>query len=114
MTIWKKALIATLACLIVLAFSQTDSQAANLKLTNSSASEIHAIYISDSGTDDWEENIIDGYLLPPGNEVDIQIPSYKSFDLRVEDESGNYEDYTQYPGKTKQITIKGGGQSTYN
>lgn len=90
------------------------AQAAALKLSNKSASDIHAIYISDSGTNDWEENIIEGYILPSGNEVDIQITgSYKFFDLRVEDGDGNSEEYDKFPGKTRQITLRGGGDSEY-
>ena len=108
----QRLITTSLACLSIL-FFQADAQAAMLKLENASSSEIHAIYISDSGSANWEENIIDGYLLPPGNAVDIQIPSYKSFDLRVEDEAGNYEDYSDFPGRTRYIKIQGGGQSSY-
>ena len=113
MSVWKRAAMASLACLIVFAFTQTGAEAATLKLVNQTASEIHAIYISDSGTDNWEENIIDGYMLPSRNQVDIQIPKYKNFDLRVEDNKGNSEDYTGFPGNTRQIILKGGGDSEY-
>jgi hypothetical protein len=113
MSVWKRSITISLACLIVVAFSKIGAQAASLKIINQSASEIHAIYISDSGSNDWEENIIDGYKLPSGNQVDIQIPSYKKFDLRVEDKGGNYEDYSEFPGNTRQITLKGGGDSAY-
>ena len=109
----KSTVAAALFCFLVLAFSQTDAQAGILKLANKSASEIHAIYISDSNTDDWEENIIEGYMLPPGNVVDVEIPAYKSFDLLVEDDDGNNEDYRGFPGNTREITIQGGGRSTY-
>ena len=106
--------VLALACLFVLAFSLASAQAAVLKLTNKSASEIHAIYISASGTDEWEENIIEGAMLPPGNVLDIEIPAYdKGFDLMVEDEEGNSEDYRGFPAKTKQIVLKGGGESEY-
>ena len=84
-----------------------------LKLENASSSEIHAIYISDGRASNWEENIIDGYMLPPGKTVDIEIPSYRTFDLRVEDETGDHEDYADFPGKTRYIKLKGNGQSEY-
>ena len=113
MSIWQKTCIATLACLIAFAFSQIDAQAATLKLTNKSSSDLHSIYISPSGTDNWEENIIEGMMLPSGNEVDVEIPNYQSFDLMVKDDQGGEEDYRDFPGKTKQITIQGGGQSTH-
>ena len=113
MSVWKRAVATSLACLIVFALSQTGAQAASLKIINRTASEIHAIYISDSGSNDWEENIIDGYMLPSRRQVDIQIPKYKNFDLRVEDNRGNSEDYTGFPGNTRQITLQGGGDSEY-
>ena len=104
----------TLAALTLFALTAMTLDAAALGITNSSASEIHAIYISSSGTDNWEENIIVGYMLPPGNEVDVQIPSgYGQFDLRVEDGSGNYEEYLGFPGNTSQINLHGGGDSEY-
>lgn len=90
-----------------------EAKAAKLRLTNKSASEIHAIYISDGGASDWEENIIDGYRLPSGNTVDIQIPKYGTFDLRVEDDEGNHEIYYDFPGKTTEIVLKGNNDSEY-
>lgn len=104
-----------LVALVALTLSPLSAEAASaLKIVNGTASEIHAIYISDSGTDSWEENIISGYMLPPGNEVDIQINgSYGQFDLRVEDGDGNYEEYTNFPGNTSQIILNGGGDSEY-
>ncbi len=106
--------ILALVAFTAFALTSLTVQAATLKLVNASASQIHAIYLSDSGSDDWEENVIDEYILPSGNELDIQIQgSYEQFDLRVEDGNGNYEDYSNFPGKTKKITIKGGGNSEY-
>lgn len=102
-----------MALIVLFAFAPM-AEAAALKIANKSASEIHAIYISDSGTDEWEENIIEGYLLPSGNELSVQINgSYDSFDVRVEDEAGNYEEYSGFPGKTRKIEIHGGGESKY-
>ena len=90
------------------------AQAATLTVINRSASEIHAIYISSSNTNSWEENIIDGYRLPSGNKLDIRINgSYRQFDIRVEDEEGNYEEYTKFPGNTREITLFGDGDSEY-
>ena len=109
---WIRTATAGLACLVIV-FFLADARAANLRLENASSSEIHAIYISDGRASNWEENVIDGYLLPSGGTVDIQIPSYRTFDLRVEDEEGNYEDYADFPGKTRYIKIKGNNQSEY-
>ena len=110
----KIGLVALVALVIGFTFMAFPAQAGNLKPVNKSASEIHAIYISDSGAEDWEENLIEGYLLPPGNDLTIQIHgSYHQFDLLVEDDMGNDEDYRNFPGSTTMITIKGDGESEY-
>ncbi|MDR2488177.1 MAG: hypothetical protein LBD42_01545 [Desulfovibrio sp.] len=109
-----KILLAFMAGFIFFAFSPSAAQAGSLNLVNQSASDIHAIYICDSGADNWEENLIAGYKFPSGNQLTIQIQgSYRSFDLRVEDGEGNSEDYFDFPGNTKSIVIKGGGDSEY-
>ena len=112
---FRKHLVVTAIMVFVAAFAFAHAaDAARLKLLNNTASDIHAIYISDSNTNNWEENIIEGYMLPSGNELDIEIPgTYKNFDLRVEDEDGNSENYQAFPGKTKQIILNGAGESEY-
>ena len=88
--------------------------AQTLNIDNQSSSDLTAIYISDSGSDDWEENLLpEGYVLPAGNNVDVNIQgSYNSFDLRIEAESGS-EDYMGFPGGASSIVLYGGGQSEY-
>ena len=88
-------------------------EAASVKIVNNTASEIHGIYISDSSSDDWEENVIDGSYLPPGNELEIQIPNYTKFDLRVEDNEDNYEDYRGFPGNATTIVLNGEGDADF-
>ena len=87
---------------------------ADITIRNSTSSEISAIYISGSDTDDWEENVIEGYVLPAGNEFTIPVKgSYDSFDLRVESTEGGSEDYMDFPGQTSFIELKGAGKSNY-
>ena len=91
----------------------SSAYAKTLSIVNGSASTLTGIYISDSGTDDWEENILAGQKLKPGEQFDIDMQvSYKKFDMRVEAGSAS-EDYFEYPGSTKKITIHGGGDSDY-
>jgi len=104
--------ILLMSAFLLIAFSPLTAQA--LTLVNATSSQISAIYISDSGTDDWEENIIEGYILPPGNKIDVQIQgSYQNFDLRIESTDGGEEDYIKFPGKTTYIEFKGAGNSNY-
>jgi hypothetical protein len=103
-----------LAAFTAFAFAPLAAEAGTLTLVNASASQLNAIYISDSGADEWEENLIQGYVLPSGNELSIQIQgSYSKFDLRIEAAGGGEEDYYEFPGNTRRIVIKGGGDSEY-
>lgn len=108
-----KKIIIVLLGFILSIFGPLSAQAGVVKIINKTTSEIHAIYISSSSAQTWEENIIEGSYLPPGHELDIKIPNYKAFDLRIEDDEENYEDYTDFPGSTKEIELHGGGDASY-
>ncbi len=86
-----------------------------LTVINRSSSNISAIFLSDSNTSDWEENLLpDGYVLPYGNQIDITIlPRYKRFDLRVESTDGGAEDYMEFPGSTTVTQLNGRGEVEY-
>ena len=110
----KKILWAFVAGFLFFAVPPPAAHAGSITIVNQSASNLNAIYISDSGEGDWEENIIEGLTLPSGNELEVQINgSYSKFDLRVEAAGGGEEDYYEFPGKTRRIIIKGGGNSEY-
>ena len=109
----KKCFLA-FAVFTVFAFAPLAAQAGTLTLVNDSASQINAIYISDSGAGDWEENLIEGATFPPGNEFTVQIQgAYNKFDLRIEAVGGGSEDYFEFPGNARRIVLKGGSNSEY-
>ena len=90
-----------------------DVSAATFTLINGTSSEISEVYISSSGDDNWEENVIDGYVLPSGNQVNINIPNYQKFDLLIRSSDGGEEDYREFPGNVSSITLEGAGNSSY-
>src|SRR5436305_925856 len=46
-------------------------------LINSSGATFTEVYVSSSGTDDWEENLLSyGYVLLPNYKVNIHFPRY--------------------------------------
>ena len=107
-------MIVALAIVAICAFAASNAEAASLRILNNSASDLHAIYLSSSGSNDWEENVIEGKYLPSGNKLTINVRvKYQQFDLRVEDKDGNYEDYFEFPGNTRAIVIHGGGECEY-
>ncbi len=90
----------------------TVSANADILIQNLTSSEISGIYISDASSDDWEENLIEGYVLPPGNEITITVNGqYDKFDMRVESTEGGSEDYLGFPGSVYQISLQGAGKS---
>lgn len=87
---------------------------ADIDIVNSTASVINAIYISDSEVDDWEENIIEGKVINPGESIHVNVHiEFDKFDLRVESTEGGYEDYFEFPGNATTIILKGNSQSEY-
>lgn len=111
MNFFKTALLTTIAASALMA---VPANAADLNIINNTGVDIHAVYISSSGTNDWEENVIDGNYLPNGNEFTVNIHgSYNKFDLRIEDKDGNSQEYYEFPGSTNQIELQTNGKSQY-
>jgi hypothetical protein len=42
-------------------------------LVNSSSANLVGFYVSRTGTDDWEENLLQGHYLPPNHEISVHI-----------------------------------------
>ena len=86
-------------------------------LTNNSGSNICYVYISASDTNDWEEDVLGADdCLSPGDSIDVSFNagSQAIWDLRVEDENGNYEDYQGFNlNQISEITVLGGGEASY-
>ncbi len=83
----------------LLALSATPALAEDLtfKLINHSDANVDGFYVSHSGTNDWEENLLSGGYLAPGYEVDVMINDGRrtcTYDIRVEfDDKSAVEDY---------------------
>lgn len=61
-------------------------------LVNDTGVEIHAVYVSPTKSDDWEEDVLGRDTLDDGDSVDIEFArkeKAKYWDLRVEDSDGN-------------------------
>lgn len=59
-------------------------------LVNDTGVEIYRLYISETGNDEWEEDVLDEDTLPDGSRVNIRFSGRSAclWDLRVEDEDG--------------------------
>ncbi|MBL3592653.1 MAG: hypothetical protein JMJ93_03960 [Synergistaceae bacterium] len=60
-------------------------------IVNRTGADIYGLYISPSTSDSWEENMIEGSVLPDGNELEINFSGYDSseahWDIMVTDEN---------------------------
>ncbi len=66
-------------------------------LTNLTSANVEEFYVSHVGTDDWEENLIEGAYLPSGNEVSVNIMDGRltcAYDIQIVFDDGDViEDY---------------------
>jgi len=65
------------------------------KLNNQSSSPVDGFYVSHVGTSSWEENLIEGHVLPSGNSVDVIIADGRStceYDIKATFEDGSETD----------------------
>ncbi|GAB4300899.1 MAG: hypothetical protein Fur0025_40850 [Oscillatoriaceae cyanobacterium] len=53
--------------------SETDTAPVTFTLKNNTSRDLIEFYASPPSTDDWEENILDGQVLPPGGEAKVTI-----------------------------------------
>ena len=63
---------------------------------NHGSNYVWYIYVSPTYTDSWEEDVLGSDVLPPRSEVLIEMSGYGrqcDFDIKVEDEYGNSEEY---------------------
>lgn len=107
-------------CLIfVLSFISSPAFAGSqdFTLVNGSASSICFVYVSPSNSNDWGSDILGAEeCLAPGQSVDIAFDagSQAMWDLRVEDNDSGQEDYLGFNlNAISKVTIKGGGQASY-
>ena len=103
-----------LALAVFTVFSLTALTAEALTVINRTSSTITGLYISATGTPDWEENILAGQTIAPGGRFNIEIRggTYEQFDMRIESPDG-VEEYAAFPGTTTVIEIQGEGKTSH-
>jgi hypothetical protein len=85
-----------------------------ITIKNSTGADIYELYVSDSGTNDWEEDVLGRDILENGDSLRLRINgSYQKFDLKSVDGNGNSSSWFEFPGRTTDITLKRGGTADY-
>lgn len=84
----KLALIGILFCFATLNAYAGDMY---IKVTNKTGYDIYHLYVSDVGSDEWEEDVLDVDVLASGDTVTINLSGYTNpkFDVQAEDEDGD-------------------------
>ena len=104
---------------LVLSFATSSAFAGSQDFTlqNGSSSNICYLYISASNVGNWESDVLGAdQCLAPGESINVTFDagSQAMWDLRVEDDNGNFENYQQFNlNEISVITINGGGQASY-
>ncbi|MCL1874877.1 MAG: hypothetical protein FWF87_01300 [Synergistaceae bacterium] len=88
--------------------------AGEITISNSTGCEICEIYISDCGTNDWEEEVLKHDTLVNGETLCLTVnDTYMQFDLRAVDGSGNSLNWYALPGIAHIVAIHGDGTAEY-
>lgn len=103
------------AVLLVLVFSfAAVASAATINIKNNTGVTIEELYISDSGTEDWEEDVLGQQILEHGETLRIEVDgSYQQFDVAIVTEAGEEAVYMGLPGNAKNITLNSDVTATW-
>jgi hypothetical protein len=88
--------------------TDTEAKAATtpvLTVTNNTGFTAYYLYISESSTEEWEEDVLDDDVIMNGDSVAVTLPSAGTWDVMIEDE--DEDTYTKYNIKvTKDTAIE--------
>ena len=104
-----------LAVLAVLSLGLGFSVAAwaDMRIKNNTGVEIMEMFISDSNTNDWEEDILGQDTLSPGETLNLTVNgSFKFFDLKITDGEDALE-FHKIDGRATAITLNRDGTISY-
>ena len=98
-----------------LVFFSFAAEAGVITITNRCGDDIYYLYLSSSGASDWEEDILGpSDILENRATLRVNVQgSYRSFDLRAEDDEGNYLEWYGFPGNSTRITLNADGTAEY-
>lgn len=110
--------MAVAAFILALSASSALAGPQDFTLVNGSASNVCFVYISPGDSDDWGSDVLGAEeCMAPGESIDVSFDagSQAIWDLRVEDENGNYEDYRGFNlNEISTIQLNGGGQASHD
>ena len=113
----RKALVKIVSVFLLLAAMSVfagNAEAGVITIRNATGFTLMEIYISDSGTDDWEEDVLGQDVLEDGDTLRLTVNgSYSQFDMAAVDDEGTAVSWYKLSGNATQITIYGDGTAEY-
>ena len=110
----KVSVFLLLAAVFCFAFFVNSAEAGVIMIENATGFDIYEVYISDSGTDDWEEDVLGENILEDEDMLRLTVNgSYKQFDLAAVDSDGTSVSWVELPGSASQIIIYADGTAEY-
>jgi hypothetical protein len=79
-------------CLVTLCAHSAVAGAQDFQLFNRTGVDIYALYVSPTGVEEWEEDILGADVLLTGADLDIlfdRAEEAEYWDIRIEDDEGN-------------------------
>lgn len=91
---FRKLVTIALSLLFLMAGAQTVLAGdQDFDLYNRTGVDIHAVYVSPTGVEDWQEDVLGAEVLLAGADIEITFDRGETaeyWDIRVEDSEGNY------------------------
>ncbi|GHS87803.1 hypothetical protein AGMMS49957_08300 [Synergistales bacterium] len=109
----KKGFIALMAVWAILFLSVT-AEAGTISIKNNTGVEIVELFLSDSGTGDWEEDVLGNNTLSHGETLNINVDgAYNKFDLRITNGEDAALDFFGLDGRARSITLNSDATANY-
>ena len=95
-------------------FLSIAAEAGVIIVHNETGFDLWEIYLSDSGTNDWEEDVMGANIFEADTILRINVTgSWDSFDLMAVDGEGNQVIWYNLPGSVSEIAIYADGTAEY-
>lgn len=113
----KISIACSLFLLLMLSCSVVFAGAQDFTLVNKTGVDIHYVYVAPHSSSEWGSDIMGKDVLLNGSSVHITFPAGDKatyWDIRVEDTSGNFLEWSKFNLKEiSTITLKGNGSAEY-
>ncbi len=107
-----------LLALVFCSFRVARAGAQDFALVNQTGVEIHAVYVGESGNEDWDESdeLLGGRVLKQGQQLNVSFNAETDaalWDIRVEDSEGGFLEFSGINLLKASVVTLGSDQKAY-